>query len=451
VNQRSRLLAGRAAGAVLAPGRGPALALGARIGALPVQIVVTVLSTRLILDRLGVPGYAAFAVVVSLPNLISFAGLGVGAAVTDALARRRLVGDERYHAVLLTSIRALMLSGLVVALAAAALTLTGEWPAVLGVPEQPGLGLGAGVAVALFGLSVPLSIGQSCLLGVHKNHLSIVAQTGGSLVGLGLTVAAYLTHGPFVAYAAAPYLGLASGSVLAVILARRAGALPIGRVARALITTAKGTKIRDLSGAMAVIMVASTVATQSDRLILAHLSSELQVAIYAVAMTLLSAALSFVQAAGMSLWPVFAGQRADGGLVDVRQFRRVTAVFAAGGLVILAGFVLLGPALTEWLSKGLSGSGPALMASCGALALVQSLWWPRGMLLTDADGLRQQAYASIGAAVVNVAVSVATAPHLGAVGPILGTIAGVFVLFASSRSSVRRRLGSRPAMAAPPS
>ena len=423
--------------------RGPGLALGARALALPLQVVVTVGTTRLILDGLGVAGFAAFAVLVSLPNLISFAGVGIGAALTDTVAGRGGEGSPSVARVLLTSLRVAVLVGLGIALVSLVISVVGGWPALLGVEPQPGLNLGTGLALGLFGLFVPFSLGQSILLGAQRNHLSILFQSIGALVGLGGVALAHALEASFAAYAVAPYVGLLTGAVLSVIAAQRVPSVAFGWACRNLLRPVRGERIRHLSGAMTWIVIFSTIATQSDRLVLGHLSTETEVAVYAVALSLLSACISLIQAAGLSLWPVFAEDRWQVRGLDRSRFRRIQGVFAAGGVLMLVGFVVLGPWLTQWISNGQSGSSLTLSAWFGLLALLQAVWWPIGMLLTDAAGLRGQAWANLAAATINIAVSVALAARFGAMGPVVGTIVGTAVLIVWGRRQLPSRLVSR--------
>lgn len=423
--------------------RGPGLALGARVLAVPVQAVVTVATTRLILDGLGVPGFAAFAVLVSLPNLVSFAGAGIGAAVTDAVASRRARSPSAVAGVLLTTIRVSALVGLGIAGGALLLTALGAWPAILGTPAPAGLNLGAGLALTLFGLYVPLSLGQSILLGAQRNHISILCQVVGSVVGLGGIVLAHVLDAGFVGYAVAPYAGLVAGALLALVAATRVRTVAIGAALRDAVRPVRGKRIRHLSGAMTWIVVFSTLATQSDRLILGHLSTAQQVAVYAVAITLLSSCGSLIQAAGQSLWPVFAEERSAGRAPDRYRFRRILGIFAAGGLAMFAGFVVAGPWVTAWISGGASGSSVALMAWCGVLVLLQAVWWPMGMLMTDAAGLRGQAWANLAAAALNIGLSIALAGPLGAAGPVVGTVVGTAALILWGRRQLADRLSSR--------
>jgi hypothetical protein len=57
---------------------------GARLAILPFTGVAAILTARLLSGSTGIPAYATYALVASIPLLFSFADLGVGSAVTNA-------------------------------------------------------------------------------------------------------------------------------------------------------------------------------------------------------------------------------------------------------------------------------------------------------------------------------------------------------------------------------
>ncbi len=59
--------------------------------------------------------------------------------------------------------------------------------------------------------------------------------------------------------------------------------------------------------------------------------------------------------------------------------------------------------------------------------IVQAMKSPLGMFMTDAKGLRFQAYMVVLMLPVNVGLSIVLAQSLGAVGPVIGSIVGVVV------------------------
>lgn len=118
------------------PLTGASRAFVVRAATMPVVAVAGLLAARVTVSSLGVDGYALFALVVGLAALNPVGDLGVGAAVTDAVARRHELGDEGVQRVLSTSLRVLIVISLVLTLVAWALASLGKWSTLLGVPAS---------------------------------------------------------------------------------------------------------------------------------------------------------------------------------------------------------------------------------------------------------------------------------------------------------------------------
>jgi O-antigen/teichoic acid export membrane protein len=145
---------------------------------LPVAVVAGLLAARITVSTLGVDGYALFALVVGLAALNPIGDLGVGAAVTDAVARRRDLGPDGVQQVLRTSLRVLCVAALIVALTAWTLAALGSWAPLLGVP--PSLDVEVAVAISLTAFAALLLVGLSyrVLLGAERNDIVLVYQGG---------------------------------------------------------------------------------------------------------------------------------------------------------------------------------------------------------------------------------------------------------------------------------
>ena len=177
---------------------------------------------------------------------------------------------------------------------------------------------------------------------------------------------------------------------------------------------------------MAVISACLPLAYQSDRLILSHVSSVTQLAVYSAGAALFAPALSLVSAGGQSLWPIFVrtGLASLGGNLR-RQFFTALTGLVAFGVVLGVALVLVGPSIGTWMLRSGAAVPVGLMASFAAVLIVLSAHYPGGMLLTDSAGLRFQAKASVAMLMMNVALSLVLARRLGAAGPVLGSAISV--------------------------
>lgn len=444
-----RSAAGRAGASDLI--RGSSRSFGARLLVLPVVAICALLASRIVIDSLGTSGFALYALVVGLAALVPFADLGIGAAVTDAIARRTTVGDAMAVAVIRRSVKVLVVVGVGITLASWGIAAVGGWSVILGVPDESSVDLASAIALTLFGLSLPLSLGTRVLLGAERNHWAVMTQTVSAVVGLTVVAIADVRDGPLWAFTSAPFIGIVALGLINVGLARRATGLtrmPSSTTWSAGDSAPRKVRLFQIAGPMLVISVALPLAWQSDRLVLSHRSTLTEVALYVVAFQLFTPLNALVESGGSSLWPVFARRGHTAG-IDVRRMIQLSAGFAAVGLLIGISLVILGPWLASWVSRGSVVPSRELFVLFGLLIAVTAAWWPTAMLLTDPVGLRFQAGCCAVMAAANIGISIALAGSLGAVGPVIASLASmIFAIIAPGWWFAWRRL--RQAAAAEP-
>ncbi len=161
---------------------GPRKALLARLLVLPQRLAVSLVTIRLVVSGTGVDGFAVFALIASLPALLPVTDLGVGASITDAVARREHLGEAYLRRTLRTSFRVLTGMGTSIVALTFVLFGVGAWPNLLGTGDYPGVDLAALAGFATFGLGPRCKSGNRLLLGAGLQHLVIIIQAvGGSL------------------------------------------------------------------------------------------------------------------------------------------------------------------------------------------------------------------------------------------------------------------------------
>ena len=159
--------------------KGARRAFVVRAATLPVTTLAGLLAARVTVSTLGVHGYALFALVVGLAALNPVGDLGVGAAVTDAVARRQELGADGVQRVLRTSLRVLMLASLVLTLTAWAMAALGSWAPLLGVPPSREVEVAVATSLTLFAAGLPLGLGNRVLLGAERNDIALAFQETG--------------------------------------------------------------------------------------------------------------------------------------------------------------------------------------------------------------------------------------------------------------------------------
>ncbi|MDV8028532.1 MULTISPECIES: hypothetical protein [Rhodococcus] len=413
-----------------------------------VVMVITVAcsftTTWLIIHNASATVYSYYALLVTIPALLVFSDLGVGAAVVNAVADEEVSGSrERTQRVLLTAIRITTAVGIAIIFVDTIVYVGGWWPAVLGVPDtETGIGLAAFMAVLIYSIGLPFSIGQRVLLGARLNHLAVLTlgiQAPVTFLGVVLVFQLGLNPMPFlpVSFFLA---GLISLAISAWLAARKISPSVGWAVTRVLdVHGCRGDKVMNAGIPMLVQLVAAAVAIQSGRYVVSHLGTVPELAQYSLSAQIFTSVGVLVATAGMALWPIFANDRARGTGVSPQIVSLVFGGVAAALCTIISIFA-------DYIFDALSGgsitvsSGMLLAFSC--MVCLQAAVYPLGMYLTDVKGLRLQVLPLIVMAISAVSLSFFTFPFLGPSGPIIATAAsiGVFQLVPySAIVSIRRK------------
>ncbi len=401
---------------------------GIRALILPVTGVVSLWTAHLVLESVGAGALGVVTLVSTLPALVPFADLGVGAAVTNAVGDRCLSWEDRRR-VLGASVFVLLVSGGALAVLVTAGTVLGlPWETVLGLApgEVPHLALDLVVVAVVFAVGLAPSLGYRVLMGSDDYWVAQLVQLVTPLVTLSVTALA-VRSGNVDAMIVAPVCGGTLAAVVsAPVAARRVGIAlrgVLGAVGRG--SAAVRSRVLSTAAPMVVVAIGLPIAFQTDRLVLSHRSSPAALAAYAAVALLYVPALSVVASAGFSLWPRFAALRHDPHR-SRSAFTRALLAFTIAGCAVGAAVAAVGPLVTRvWAGRDLASSSVWLCA--GALLAVQAFHVPAAMFLMGPAGLRIQALCVPVMAVVNLVISWSLAPGLGAAGPLLGSAVAVLL------------------------
>jgi O-antigen/teichoic acid export membrane protein len=424
--------------------------------------IATLITSRLIIQHFGVASFDRYALILSLIFLIPLNNLGVGASITTAYAADG-PQDEHSQRVTLTAARVLTISSLATIAASLALGFSDVWSTLLGKASGPSLSIG--LAIAIYAVSFVPGLGQSMLLGLHRNHTTILVQTlFAPLILIGVAVVVVLdasdTWVLIIPAAAVVVVSL----VVASTAARASGTSWLS-IARAVPNRRHfpGARIRQLSGPVLISTLATPIALQSDRIVLSHVSTERAVAQYSVLIQIIAPALALIAASAQPLWPIFARARAGGGRAP--SLGRTVLLFCAAAGVVGAVLALVANPVAVLIGGEQMRLG-VLLPITGALAVVTfAATYPVSMNLMDPAGARFVAITTVIALPVNIGLSIVLGMHLGAPGPLLGSvIVGLFIqtfpgmLYARNRrhigkhrpSTVGQSTGLTPLLETPP-
>jgi len=397
---------------------------------LPISAFLGIFVTRLIIDNYGQASYAQYMLLVGIGALIPFADLGISASIMNAVAAAKDPRtDSHLRGTLITCMRILAGSATVLASIAVIVTVSGSWSALLGEGLTGDTGnLAAGLCVLTLALAMFVGFGQRILIGLGLNFVAILVgglQTPIVLTVLFCAVKLQIDIGPYVAVVS--YGAIVIGGVIMVTLANRRVRPIIGEAFRGAWhpRTVRGDRVFDTAWPMLLQMIALPLAMQSNRLILSHSSSVDQLATYSLASQMYNPIYSVSVAASMALWPVFARARSHG--ESQVSPRRLSIMFAGLATLAVTAMSIASGFLADVASNGTIALPIGLIVAFSLLMVAQAAKSPLGMYMTDAKGLRYQAYMVVLMLPVNVGISILLAVRLGAVGPVIGSIVGVVV------------------------
>lgn len=399
---------------------------GVQVIALGLSTVLGIINTRLIVTHFGKAAFAQFGLLIAIGSLLPFADLGMSAAIINAIggsAEPRRDNDVRR--VLITSIRVLICSGSVIVTVSVVLSALGVWSSILGDGLMQGSGpMAAASCLALIGLALPVSFGERVLTGLGKNHVMIAITALQSpmvflaiifLIKAGRTdVGGYL---PIIPYFATFVLAL-----VAVLAASRLIRPQIGAAIRAVprIRTVKGGKVADVAWPMLIQAIALPIAMQSDRIVLSHVSDSDNLAVYNLTAQMFMPIVRVVAVSSAALWPIFARARATRTTSQSSPIP-IAAGFAATAALVCAAISLASPWLAEVASGGRITISAPMLAAFSVFIICQAIQYPLGTFLTDAAGLRYQAFFIVLMVPFNLVVSIILAEWYGAIGPVIGS------------------------------
>jgi len=436
--------------------RGPWAAVGGTAG---IKVVVLGLSgllgivtSRMIITHFGEGAYAQYGLISALPNLLPFADLGIGAAVVNAIAGASdPATDTEARRTLTSALRILVVSGFLIALTSITLGLVGAWPRILGDSAMPGAGWVATTCLVVFGLALPLTIGQRSLVGLGRNPAQIATQAlVAPFIMLAVTVTILAGPGSGTALSVYSYVAAALVSVLCFIIANRALRGGLTGAVRDIprVRAVPGVAVMHVAGPMLVQMVALPIAMQTDRLLLSHVGTTSELAQYNLSSQFFGIVLQTIAAAGVALWPVFARDRTT---ATVRSPFPMMWAFTGASILVAGMLCAVLPWLTQFVSGGEITLGPVLVVSFVAFVAVQGAKYPLGMYMTDARGLRFQVPPILVLVPLNLGLSWWLIDPLGAAGPVIGsTVAVLLCQVLPNVWYVRRDLGRRRAAEAAP-
>jgi hypothetical protein len=266
---------------------------GARLLAMPVTALLSVLTAAVAIRYTGAENYGYISLVAQLTMLLPFADLGLGAAVTRAVAQAKNDPSKAAFAVAIVnrSMRILLVVGVTGGFVSCVVGVNGGWSSLFNVPADlaNGTDLSTSAVLTIFFLLLPLAISQRVLIGLDRSALLVVLGLVPPLLNL-VTVSALISL-------QAPPMGLALGtSVASLVFLLVSAYFAFGRrgirsIRRSpTLTAAKGQGYLKhiLISAIPMLLagLGTALAYQSGRVVLSAFSTSESLAEYAIAFQL---------------------------------------------------------------------------------------------------------------------------------------------------------------------
>ena len=416
-----------------------------------------IFTSRMIIQNFGADAYAQYGLLSTIPQLLPFADLGIAAIVINAVAGSDSPkDDENVRRTIVTALRILFSSMAVIVAVNSVITILGLWPTLLGSGLlEVGGPTTAFICLLIFGIALPLTVGQRILVGLGKNHLQVAAQgivAPFVFASVGLAVLLAVPAGPYLSVLS--YVGLALVSIVCLFLVRRRMRGQLSGALRQVLHPRRyrGVPAIGVTWPMLVQMTALPIAMQTHRLLLSHLTTVEELAQYNLAAQLFGILLQTIAAAGLALWPFYARARSR---ANVESPARPAAAFFGLGLALAAVLAVASPWLAEFVSDGKIILDRWLVVGFVAFVAIQAAKYPLGMYMTDARGLRFQVLPILALIPVNLGLAWVLIGVVGPAGPVLASVVGVTLCqvvpnFLYVRRDLRRRRATTATPPGPP-
>lgn len=412
--------------------------------------LIGMFTSRLIISSFGTDAYAQYGLLTSFPALLPFADLGIAAVLLNVVAGSAHPSeDPTVRRTITTAFRVLLAAGGVIIALAVLLTVLGAWPTLLGGALLDGSGLAPMLSLVVFGLVLPMTIGQRVIVGLGRTTTQVASQAVVApfmILSVWTVVALGARGGDYLAVLS--YVANSLVSVICLVVVWRALHPALGKAVRDIprLRSAPGVKVLSTAWPMLVQMLALPVAMQTDRLLLSHLTRGDELAQYNLASQLFTMVVQGISAGGLALWPIYARARAEG---EVRSPARPSLAFLGAGLVLGSLLALVAPYLADFISDGAIELDTWLVVAFVAFVAVQAAKYPVGMYMTDQRGLTFQVAPILIMVPLNLGLSWVLIGYVGAAGPILGSAVSVLLCqVVPNLLYVRRDLARRRAAGA---
>ncbi len=389
-------------------------------------LAVNAISIPIIIRYLGAESFGVWVTISTALSMLLVLDLGVANSLTNFMSEAYAADDQDHASTYSTTALYVML--------AIALLLGGVvswvWPILhwdrlfhLSSPaETLTVSRAVAVAVTIFLVGLPAGLAPKILGGYQELRLANLFTAAGSLCNLISIIVLVYLHAGLVALVAASSGALVGANLLCLVWIwcfHKPWLSP--RLSRIKASAAR--RMMQSGSEFFVLQIAGLVAFNSDNLVVTHYLGPAQVAPYSVAWRLAGYASVAQTMILPALWPAFSEAFARGDLQWVRStFRRTTWLTLGTALAFCLVFAFGGRTIIRiWASSAAVPTQGLMLLMC-VWILISTFMSNTATVLVAKGKTRLQAWCSLGAAALNLTLSIYWVQRIGAPGVILATI-----------------------------
>ena len=387
-----------------------------------VTLIVGFFLTPFILHQLGESNYGLWALVSSAVAYGTLLDLGIWGTVVKYVAEYRARGSvELAHSLIATTLSLYSFLGLIAV--TLSLIFAPIFPRLFNVPPADQatamwLVVLSGIQI---GLSFPCSTAAAVLRGSQRFDLVNLLTVSGVLLTAGATVLVLLLGGGV--------LGLVTVNLVATLIMQIPAVWLVRRIAPDLHFGFRGARrsfirtVISFSTPVFVTQLAGRFETETDQIIIGAFLPISTVTPYAIARRLSDIPYLLTSQFVKVLLPIASELHAEEDWARLRTLYLISTRLTAAIFVVIGcpAVVLAGWFLTVWVGPEYAASS-VLVAILVLAGFVDISQWPAGAVLQGAGRHHPLASMSVGAAVINVALSIVLVQRVGVAGVALGTL-----------------------------
>ncbi len=390
-----------------------------------IGLLASLITVPLTFRYLGPERYGLWMVLISVISVMSFADLGIGNGLINAISEAYGKDDRHLAKEYITS-AFVMLLGI-----AAFLALVGAvgypfvpWMRLFNVKSGAVAAEGAQAFLVLycwFALSVPLGVIARAQAGLQQGYFPQIVGAFGSILSLLALLWVIALKGSLALLVFASTFGTIAATLVNgwILFREHPWLVPAWHAYRA----NSAFKILKLGLLYFVLQCAFALAFTSDNIVIAQVLGAAAVAAYAVPQKLFSFVSMVVSVAITPLWPAYGEALARGDVTWVRRaflgslWLALAITVPACSLLAVAGPWILRVVMGKSLHAPMS-----LLIVLAAWGVVSSVSVVLSIILNGAGVLKVQTIQAVCASVANLALSIILTRRLGVMGVCLGSI-----------------------------